>query len=71
MKKTTITHARTKLAQRWDKIERTRKPVTISRTGHEDMVLMDVFYINNWSFSLDLRILVRTFFIVMTGKGAL
>ncbi len=40
MKKTTITHARTKLARLWDKIERTRKPLTISRTGHEDMVLL-------------------------------
>ena len=42
-----------------------------SAVSHDDMVLMDVFYINNWSLSLDLRILMRTFFVVLTGKGAL
>ena len=42
-----------------------------SAVSHDDMVLMDVFYINNWSLSLDFRILSRTFFVVLTGKGAL
>jgi len=42
-----------------------------SAVSHDDMVLMDVFYINNWSFALDLRILMSTFFVVLTGKGAL
>lgn len=40
MKQTTMTHARSKLAQLWDEIERTRKPLTIARVGHEDMVLL-------------------------------
>jgi undecaprenyl-phosphate galactose phosphotransferase len=42
-----------------------------SAVSHDDMVLMDVFYINNWSLSLDFRILAGTFFVVLTGKGAL
>lgn len=42
-----------------------------STVSHDDMVLMDIFYINNWSIALDLRILTRTLFVVMSGKGAL
>lgn len=42
-----------------------------STVSHDDMVLMDIFYISNWSISLDLRILARTFLVVLTGKGAL
>ncbi len=41
-----------------------------SSVTHEDMVLMDIFYINNWSISLDLRILARTLLVVLTNKGA-
>lgn len=37
----------------------------------EDMVLMDLFYIANWSFLLDLKLLVRTVPVVIWGKGAL
>lgn len=37
----------------------------------EDMVLMDLFYIANWSFLLDLKLLLRTIPVVIWGKGAL
>lgn len=38
--KITSTHARANLRALWDKIERTRRPVTIRRRGHADMVLL-------------------------------
>jgi len=31
---------------------------------------LDVYYIENWSFWLDLKILLRTIPVVLTGKGA-
>jgi exopolysaccharide biosynthesis polyprenyl glycosylphosphotransferase len=37
----------------------------------EDMVLMDLFYIANWSFLLDIRLLLRTIPVVLWGKGGL
>ena len=42
-----------------------------SAVSHEDTIRMDLYYILNWSLSLDLRILVRTVFVVLTGKGGL
>ncbi|HMP73365.1 MAG TPA: sugar transferase [Kiritimatiellia bacterium] len=42
-----------------------------SAVSHENTILMDIFYIMNWSLSLDARILVRTIFVLLTGKGAL
>lgn len=35
----------------------------------EDMVLLDLFYIANWSFAMDLKILLRTVPVVIWGKG--
>ena len=36
----------------------------------EDMILLDLYYIYNSSFILDLQILVRTIFVVLGKKGA-
>lgn len=41
-----------------------------SAVSHDDMVLMDIYYICNWSFSLDMEILFETPFTLLTGKGA-
>ncbi|MCK4304132.1 MAG: sugar transferase [Candidatus Eisenbacteria sp.] len=38
--------------------------------GFEEMVLLDLFYISNWSFLLDLRLLWRTMPEVLYAKGA-
>ncbi|MBU1701696.1 MAG: exopolysaccharide biosynthesis polyprenyl glycosylphosphotransferase [Candidatus Eisenbacteria bacterium] len=37
----------------------------------EDMVLLDLFYIANWSFLLDIKLLLRTIPVVLWGKGGL
>ena len=37
----------------------------------EDMVLLDLFYIANWSFPMDLKILLRTIPVVIFGKGGM
>lgn len=36
----------------------------------EEMVLLDIFYIENWSLDLDLRLMLRTVPYVFFGKGA-
>jgi len=36
----------------------------------EDWMTLDLKYIDNWSFGLDLIILIKTIPIVLTGKGA-
>lgn len=41
-----------------------------SELGFSEQVLMDIMYIENWSFGLDLRILLRTIPAVLSGKGA-
>ena len=35
-----------------------------------DAVRLDLYYIDNWSFNLDLDILIDTVRIVLFGKGA-
>ena len=41
-----------------------------SRIGFEEMVLLDTFYCENWSFALDLKIILRTIPHIITGEGA-
>ena len=36
----------------------------------EDVVKLDLFYIDNWSLLMDLRLLIVTVWIVIFGKGA-
>lgn len=40
-----------------------------SAVSHVDTILMDIFYIMNWSIALDLRILARTILVVVTSRG--
>lgn len=37
----------------------------------EDMVLLDLFYMANWSFGMDLKLLLKTVPVVIFGKGGL
>ena len=41
-----------------------------SLVGFEEMVLLDTFYCENWSFGLDLKILLKTIPRVILGEGA-
>jgi len=41
-----------------------------SQIGFEQMVALDMFYIENWSFWLDLKIIVMTFPAILSGDGA-
>ncbi|GAB4474098.1 MAG: sugar transferase [Anaerolineae bacterium] len=36
----------------------------------DEMCLLDIFYIENWSLDLDIRILLQTIPLVLSGKGA-
>lgn len=39
-------------------------------TDFEDVVKLDLDYIDNWSWGMDIRILVKTVWVVLFGKGA-
>ena len=41
-----------------------------SDIGYEERVKLDIFYIENWSLFLDIKILLKTTFAVLSGKGA-
>ena len=41
-----------------------------SGLGHEDMVTLDVDYVNNWSLARDLAIICKTFYVVIFRVGA-
>lgn len=41
-----------------------------SDTSFDEMVRLDIYYAENWSPSLDLRILLQTVPVVLSGKGA-
>lgn len=41
-----------------------------SELSYEEMISLDIYYIENWSLSLDLRILLNTIPAVSTSKGA-
>ena len=40
-----------------------------NRLPFEEMVRLDVFYIENWSLLLDLKIILRTGFVMLAGEG--
>ena len=41
-----------------------------SDTAYEDRVVLDAYYIQNWSIWLDIWILIKTVWVVLAGKGA-
>jgi Undecaprenyl-phosphate galactose phosphotransferase WbaP len=41
-----------------------------SETSYEQRVLLDSYYIQNWSIWLDIWIIIQTFSVVLRGKGA-
>jgi len=38
--------------------------------SYEDMMRLDIYYLENWTPGLDLRIILKTFPVVLMGKGA-
>jgi lipopolysaccharide/colanic/teichoic acid biosynthesis glycosyltransferase len=38
-------------------------------SDYDDWVARDLEYINRWSLGLDLKILFKTFFVVLAGSG--
>jgi lipopolysaccharide/colanic/teichoic acid biosynthesis glycosyltransferase len=41
-----------------------------SSVPFNEMVLMDLYYIDNWSLWSDVKILLRTIPVIISGKGA-
>ena len=39
-------------------------------TNFEDIVKLDAFYIENWSLALDVKIILKTFAVVLKKEGA-
>jgi lipopolysaccharide/colanic/teichoic acid biosynthesis glycosyltransferase len=40
-----------------------------NRLPFDEMVRLDLFYIENWSLLLDLKIILRTVFVMLGGEG--
>jgi len=38
--------------------------------SYEEMIELDIYYIQNWSFGLDLKILLKTMVAIFSKKGA-
>jgi exopolysaccharide biosynthesis polyprenyl glycosylphosphotransferase len=66
----------------YEEWQRRRLDVTPGMTGlwqvtgrsyvtFEEMVLLDLFYIGNWSLALDVKLLLRTLPVILFGKGGL
>lgn len=41
-----------------------------SKLSFDEMVLLDIYYVENWSLALDLRIMLKTIPLVILGEGA-
>ncbi|MDY5684037.1 MAG: undecaprenyl-phosphate galactose phosphotransferase WbaP [Treponema sp.] len=41
-----------------------------SDTGYEERITLDTYYIQNWSVWIDIWIIIKTFWVVIKGKGA-
>ena len=41
-----------------------------NHTSYEERVMLDVYYVRNWSAWLDMYILLRTIWVVLTRHGA-
>jgi lipopolysaccharide/colanic/teichoic acid biosynthesis glycosyltransferase len=41
-----------------------------SDCSFDDLIALDLYYIDHWSFWLDLQLIARTFWVVATGRGA-
>jgi undecaprenyl-phosphate galactose phosphotransferase len=42
-----------------------------NEVSHDDMVILDLFYVENWSLYLDLKILLKTIKVVALAKGGI
>ena len=41
-----------------------------SDLNYEERVNLDIYYVQNWSFWLDIKVLIRTIFVVLKRRGA-
>jgi len=41
-----------------------------SDTSQEERIQLELYYVQNWSFLMDIRVLFKTIWVVFTGKGA-